>query len=272
MRARGLRTGMLALGMLLVAVPAVALEESTPVSFGDISVSIPVSLGDSVDISVSPGEDPDGESFAAPPLPPATVFTIHPGRREGTRLPRIGTGETIIRAYRIADLEDYDTALDQVDALQAILDDRPDLRPFTVPGSDALPELPIGDLGQVLRVRPIYVTTPTVSGIRYVAAHEHPGDGGPIDRFPFSSDSFGVVFQGISNDGEWYISVTQDLETTLFPDEPTARDMQRANNRWTTYLNESIFKLKSASREDFSPSLTTVDQLLRSLDVTESGF
>lgn len=265
---RGVRAGVLAMGLLLVGVPAAALEPATPVTFGDVSLALPASLGSSVDISVSPGEDPGADTFGGP-RPPALVFTIHPDRAEGSRLPRVGAGDTIIRAYRIDDLLDYDAAMDQVDALQTILDDRPDLRTFATPSGGALPALPTSDLSQMLRARPIYIDTPSVSGIRYLTAYEQAGEGGPVDRFPLTSDSLVATFQGISTDGQWYLSVTQALETPLFPATPSQRDINRVNRRWDSYLNDALFKIKSAARTDFAPSLDTVDQLFRSLEATE---
>jgi hypothetical protein len=76
-----------------------------------------------------------------------------------------------------------------------------------------------------------------------------------------------ATFQGLSSDGGWYVSVIQHLETSLFPEEPSLRDIRRAARQWDAYLAESVTALEAAASEDFTPSLETVEALVASLDI-----
>lgn len=245
--------------LLLAATPALAQDETTEVAYGPIGFEVPEALGASVNVTSVPRTDLD---------PPFLVATIYGERAISSRIPRVGDGQTVVTAFRVADAEDVADVSAQVDALRTILDERPDL---AAADDEGFPFLPITPGNQLLRSRPVYVDTPTVSGIAYLTAFEQAGEGGPLDRFPLTSTSVLATFQGLSADGTWYLSVVQELETALFPAEPSGRDVRRAAQDWDAYLADSVASIDAASPDDFVPSLDAFDQLVGSLSLSSSA-
>jgi hypothetical protein len=248
---------------MVVTAPVLAEEPSVHVSYSPIGFDLPAALGTSADLTSVPATSPDD----VVPYPPRLVVTIYGERNDLGRVPRVGAGPSVLTAFRIADTVGLETVARHVDTLRAILADRPDLSAFTTDRSVAFPFLPARATPQLIRARPTYVDTPTVSGIGYLTAFEQAGEGGPLDSFPFTSTSVIATFQGISSDGRWYVSFVQELETSLFPAQPTARDIRRAAAHWDAYLEESVARLEAAPPADFTPSLDAVDALVRSLAV-----
>jgi hypothetical protein len=246
--------------VLLAATPALAQDETTEVAYGPIGFEVPEALGASVNVTSVPRTDLD---------PPFLVATIYGERAISSRIPRVGDGPTVVTAFRVADAEDVVDVSAQVDALRTILDERPELAPGTA--DDGLPFLPVTPGNQLLQSRPVYVDTPTVSGVAYLTAFEQAGEGGPLDRFPLTSTSVLATFQGLSADGTWYVSVVQELETSLFPAEPSGRDVRRAAQDWDAYLAESLTSIDAASPGDFVPSLDAFDALVGSLDLSTTS-
>jgi hypothetical protein len=246
------RAGAIAAALLLVAIPAGAQDEGTRVTFGDIGFTLPAELGASVNATVTTAGDPDAESFD-PPMPAGTVFTFYEARDAGSRPPRIGGSPGGIHVYRTADMAEYDAASSQLEALRTILEERPDLTELT-----ELPYLPRVNAAQVLVARPVYVDTDTVSGISYLAGFAQ-------DLFPFTSDSLIALFQGISADGEWYVSAFQALDTSVLPEEVSQREIRQAVRRWDEYLAETIAAIDAAGPDAFTPDLTAFDSLAGSL-------
>ena len=122
----------------------------------------------------------------------------------------------------------------------------------------SLPHLPLFGAGQAIRARAEYVDTPQLSGVAYVAAFRQ-------DVSPFEAGDFWYLFQGLSADGTWYVSVSWVVEASGFPKHLSAREANRQANRWVAYLRESLAALNGAGPEAFTPPLTSLDALVRSI-------
>jgi hypothetical protein len=251
-----------AVAVLLVAgAPAAAQETSTAVRFDGVSFLLDASIGNSVNSTLVPGDPPDNEMFGFP-HPEAVVFTVYDARAEGARVPRVGDASVTIRAYRTADLAGYQEVGARAAAIEALLADRPDLAGSTAAGADALPFLPAFEAAQVLRAAPVYVDAPGVSGVAYLTGYAQ-------DLFPFTSDSIWYTFQGLSTDGEWYVALLAMLDTDLLPEQVNDRQVQRATRDWDAYLARTVRKLEGAEPQAFTPALSAVDGLARSLTFGE---
>ena len=167
-----------------------------------------------------------------------------------------------IRVYRVADLVAYELLSDDAERLRTLLADRPDLATFTTvhgdQGVEPLPLLGLYGAATVLQARPQYIDAPGVSGISYVGAYAQ-------DVAPFDSGSFWYLFQGLSTDGETYVSVTWVLDTDLFPKQANVRDYDSFTRRYAAYVTESIATLGDAAPDAFDPSLDVLDALARSI-------
>ncbi|MEZ4597009.1 MAG: hypothetical protein R3C32_09335 [Chloroflexota bacterium] len=89
------------------------------------------------------------------------------------------------------------------------------------------------------------------------------------DIFPFARDDFWYTFQGISADGRWYVAVDWVLRASGFPARISNSDAERVgrNGRtWRRYIDRTVATLDAAAPTDFTPSLDTLDALVRSID------
>ena len=261
MRSRSGRLVVAVVVLLLMATPAAAQDLHTAVRFDGVGFALDASLGSSVNSTLVPGDPPEAQMLCCP-HPASLVFTVYDARAEGRRVPRVGDASVTVRAYRTADLAGYQEVGARAAALEALLAERPDLAASTAAGTDALPFLPGFEAAQVLRAAPTYVDAPGVSGIAYLTAYAQ-------DLFPFSSDSIWYTFQGLSTDGEWYVAVLAMLDTGLLPEQVTDRQVQRARSDWEAYLARTVQKLEGAGPGAFTPTLTAVDALVRSLTFGE---
>jgi hypothetical protein len=250
--------------IVVMGLPVQAQVGGGSVSFDDVSFTFDEELGSSVNITRVPGQPPDLDVIVGPQSP-HVVFSLYGARDEGSGVPRVGRTGGVVHAFATADLAGYEAATAQLDELRALLAERPDLAAFMEVGSDAsaggLPHLPF-DLGaaQVLRARATYVDTAQLSGIAYIAAYRQ-------DVFPFSADEFWYTFQGLSADGDWYVSADFQVEAGMFPARARVprRDQDRFVRQWDEYLEESTRALNDADPGAFGPPLTSVDALVRSI-------
>lgn len=249
-------------GLLLVATPVLAQDEMTDVAYGPLGFEVPAALGASVNFTSVPETVLD--DTGGYPYPSRIMATVYGEREVATRAPRVGDGTTVVTAFRVAETDGMLAVAGQVEALQALLAERPDL----ATAEDSLPFLPVNPAFQLLRSRPVYVDTPSVSGVAYLTAFEQAGEGGPLDSFPLTSTSVLATFQGLSADGTWYVSVVQELDASILPAEPTGRDIRRAARDWDGYLADTAASLDAASPDDFVPSLDAFDALVSSLSLS----
>jgi hypothetical protein len=249
--------------LLLLAAVAVSpvLAQSTTgnsVTYNGFNFSWDSSLGPNVNISQYPGDPPDQQQPGGPD-PRHTQFVLY---NERPASESIFDATASIRVYRTADLATYDFPKRQLEQLQTLLKDRPDLAPFTTVKENAsennLPFLPVVPAAQVIRARVQYVDTLAMRGISYATAYRQ-------DVSPFTASEFMVVFQGLSNDGVYYVSVIFRPAVKGFPAIPEAIDMDTFARQLTKYFEETIAKLNKAAPTDFTPALTTFEGMVNSI-------
>jgi hypothetical protein len=263
MRLVSVRVVVLAAALSVSAIPALAQDGSHAVSFDSTGFTFDRSLGSSVDIATVPALDPDSQGIDFPD-PRHTTFTLFGPRAEGKRPPQVGNANGVVKVYRVADLAGYEVQQQRAEDLRTLLAERPDLTTYeTVNGDDGVTPLPLLGLygaGVVLQARAEYIDAPGVSGVAYVAAFAQ-------DVSPLDPGSFWYVFQGLSPDGETYVSVAWALTTDLFPTSPnlTSKEYDRFVKGYAAYVTRSIEKLNGATPSDFTPDLALLDALVRSI-------
>lgn len=198
----------------------------------------------------------DGMTF--PPEADHIQFIVYESFPVPESIFDIGSGG--IRLYNIAGLNELQ--LEQVQQLQTLLADRPDLSPYMTGDGISLPFLPMLTHGQPLRARAEYVETAQVSGISYLTVFSAAAE-------PFLSTSFLYTFQGLSADGEHYVSVLFPLQTSLFPAEPEPIEPDAFMSQLAEYMAETTAALTEASPDDFTPSLDALNALVESFAFEE---
>jgi hypothetical protein len=234
--------------------PVAAHEEGHhTVSYDHFSFAYTEAFGQNVNISQYPG---DPVESAGPGFSDAAYTQFNVGY-----LPQAPDSfwETAagIRVYHTEGIRQYDFLQEQLDALQTLLNERPDLAAYST-GNDAenLPFIPVVPDGRPLQARAHYVENEAVQGVAYIfytaAAAE-----------PILNNSLVYTFQGISKDGEYFINATFRLNASLFPAEmPSDFDYAAFVDQFDSHMTESAAQIDAAAPEDFTPSLSEIDELI----------
>ncbi|MCU0515039.1 MAG: hypothetical protein MUE40_20985 [Anaerolineae bacterium] len=119
-----------------------------------------------------------------------------------------------VRLYDTAAMANYSEYAAGLEQLQTLLTERPDLATFTVPQADptllALPVLPVVYSAQTLRAQAQYLDSEHFNGIRYLSALQAADE-------PLVAEIIYYVYQGISVDGRYFVSVIASTPTSVIP-------------------------------------------------------
>jgi hypothetical protein len=228
------------------------------VDYDGVSFAFDAALADSVSVVSYPAVGDDG--FL--PSPAYTEFIL-----EG-----YGDGEYVryapqprIDIFTIEDFGPYPFYMSQLDDLNRLLAERPDLNKYVLadtnsPDSVSLPFLPAFAAAQVFRAKPEYIEVGGVRGIRYLVYYSQAMN-------PIVEGEVFYTFQGITDDGQHYVSLILPVDTGLLPDADPGIDGTLVAENYADYLTTILQALTPASGQDFSPSLNTLDALAHSVDV-----
>ena len=152
-------------------------------------------------------------------------------------------------------------------ALKDLLDKHPDLSTLLskAPGQDSLPFLPNYNAAQVFHAQLAYVDFQSGRGIRYITQY----DQAPI---PINNGELFYTFQGLTNDGKYYVAVTMPITHPSLPtnQEQALKDqaiVDAITKDFEGYLKGVVSTLDSAKVEDFNPTLSLLDQMVNSISV-----
>jgi hypothetical protein len=247
------RLAALILMLMMGVMPALA-QESHTVVYDAFRFSYDSTLAGHVNIAPYPGDPPDNTMEGAIEVK-HTQFTLY----DGDVVPSTFESPAAIRVYSVADFKGYAEREKRLAALQSLLDKKPTSNApeaMRLSANMELPFLPVLPAGQVITARAEYMETPAVKGIRYITVYRE-------DVGPFAAGEFLYTFQGLSTDGEHYISAIFRLKPGMFPAELEGFDPMTFN--MATYAKESVDKLNAADAEkDFAPSLGTLNRIIHS--------
>ena len=236
--------------LLAFTFPALAQEETQhEVSFDGFSFSYATAVAEDVNITYNSAEELAG---VFPTMAPHVQFLLY----SGETVPAFpAEAPAVIRVFNTADFDEGQAgALTQ---LQTLLDERPNLAEYMAPDV-TLPFLPIFPAGQIIRARAQYVETEAIDGISYLTAYAEAME-------PFVSGSFIYTFQGLSANGEHYVSAIFRLNTSLFSDElPANFDMATFSENLDQYLADTIAAINETDASEISPSLESLDETIAS--------
>jgi len=250
-----------AAAMILLALPVQAQDGSSSVSFEGVGFTFDRVLGTGVNITQVRGRPSNNQGLDVPDAG-HIAFVIHARRSESAKALRAFDAPGVVRVYRVADLASYADASQRATQLKTLLTDRPDLSTYmTVTGDGSvqeLPYMPVFPAAQAIQARAQYIDTPQLAGVAFLTAFRQ-------DVSPFAAADFWYTFQGLSTDGTWYVSVSWVVDATMFPARISAKEANHQANRWVKYISESISTLNAAAPAAFTPPLTSIDALVRSI-------
>lgn len=166
----------------------------------------------------------------------------------------------LVNVYPVRELEALredvaEVVTPEIDLLRTLLEERPEFE--TV---EDVPYLPLMNAAQVLWAQPQYLDFDGGSGVRYVTVFQQAPDAITGERLIYT-------FQGLTDDGEYYISASFPVSAPPLVADPVAYDVEMDNN---AYRAEVIARLNPLAEEEFTPDLTLLDNLVRSLVVTSA--
>jgi hypothetical protein len=182
--------------------------------------------------------------------------------------------EAQVRVFQTADFPGYGDDLPQgfvnqkqalIDLLNIGLDPELCNQPLTTEAG--LPFLPWVNMKQAFCAQPEVVEFSGGKGIRYLTYYSQ-GPNPVLDKQVF------YTFQGITDDGQFYVSALFPVETGIFPNEaPACPKCGDANYdpfaEWTTLLAEQLIQLNALPEASFEPSLTALDGVIRSIQIRQ---
>ncbi|HSM58558.1 MAG TPA: hypothetical protein VK879_20560 [Candidatus Sulfomarinibacteraceae bacterium] len=216
-----------------------------------LAFSYPPSLASNIVVEEVPASDPGQD---APP------FLIYPDHRvfhvEGYPLadafqpPRI----VVFPAQAYAEMNEW--AAEEMNALAQLLS----AQPASFPATEPLPFLPFPGAAQVFHAQEAYAPFQNGTGIRYVTAYAQ-------DVWPITNEGLFYTYQGLSADGETYVSVTLPVRTDALPDEVDVEnfDYEAFAANYEEYQRETQTLLTELEPDDFTPSLEVLDGLVASM-------
>lgn len=140
-------------------------------------------------------------------------------------------------------------------ALEALLRERPDLAGVT----DTLPLLPLLNARPTVQAQPQYLSFANGSGIRYLTQYDQAAN-------PVSSDALFYTFQGLTNDGAYYVAAIFPVAQADLPATAAESDPGYADN-YQAYQAEVEAALNTAVAASFTPNLDALDSIVQSVEI-----
>ena len=224
------------------------------VAYDDITFSLDETLASDVEVAQVPAvaNGADVPFFALHPAYVEFYLTDYAVERQGVA--------ARVAIYPVAEFTSLlpNTVGPEVDYLQRLVESCPD------PATDVtMPYLPPLGAEQVFATNVQCLEFENGAGLRYLTVYRQ-------DVSPISNQDLLYVFQGITSDGQRYVSVTVPVTAFILSDtiDPQAVDEDFAEN-FETYLNDLTRRLNAQIPAEFTPELTLLDDMVESLVVGE---
>ncbi len=217
------------------------------VDFGGMAFIVPKGLATGISGEVVPPmDDPDAPYWARNPA--YTEVTLTGYQLEATfHYPRVAF-------YPVAEYRALYPELDQTIAtLQSLIAD-PTLDLPT------LPMLPVWNAAQMLHVQVAPVAFTGGRGVRYLAEYGQ-------DVHPISNQGLFYTFQGLSDDGAYYVVAVLPVSHPTLPADGQldAEDYDAFSQQFESYLQDLTVALNAETPTSFSPSLPMLDTLVETI-------
>ncbi|MDX1616263.1 MAG: DUF3828 domain-containing protein [Candidatus Promineifilaceae bacterium] len=155
----------------------------------------------------------------------------------------------------------------QAERLQLILADWTAAQRLLADG--ALPYLPEANAVQIVQAKVEPISFEGGQGIRYLTQFVQ-------DISPVVNRALHYTFQGMTDDGRFYVSAILPVSSSSLPQDIAAAQEDGFERfafnfdqvRYQAYLDEQQAHLNSLESQDFNPSLTELDALIESLNLT----
>lgn len=149
-------------------------------------------------------------------------------------------------------------AAEQIDALRQLLLNRPEV----VTGT--LPFLPLtSSTTQVMKAQIAYLDFQNGTGVRYLTQYDS-------DITPINNNELFYTFQGLTNDGRYYVSATFPVSYPDLPANPT-QVPEGFDEDQESYLASVMQQFDEAEASTFSPDLSQLDAVITSIAINNDS-
>ena len=144
---------------------------------------------------------------------------------------------------------------DTVSRLQTLLNN-------PVDNPDSIPFLPAWNAGPLFKAHIEYLEFNDIKGIRFLTQYGQAA-------WPVNSHDMFYTFQGLTNDGKYYISVIMPVSHPQLPasGEEYTGSMDDLYEDFTAYMEETLPKLESWQEGEFTPRLDSLDKMVKSIKI-----
>jgi hypothetical protein len=150
----------------------------------------------------------------------------------------------------------YERAEETISKLQQYIANKPNIP------ADAIPFLPTWNAAQLFRIMPAFISFQNGQGIRFLA--EYGQYSAPVNN----TDLF-YTFQGITNDGNYYVSIILPVTHPSLPADYNvdAALQQELIDNYQGYLDGIIPALSAQPLDSFSPNIALLDAMIQSMTI-----
>ena len=162
-----------------------------------------------------------------------------------------------IKVYPVASLESDELTRARAEALRELLEAKP------ASPADEIPVLPLINAAQVFRAQVRYLDFQNGSGVRFITQYRQ-------DPAPVTDEETFYTFQGLTDDGAYYVVASFPLATAVLPDtisfeSQEFREFEKMD--FQEYLKEQAGMLDALPSDGFDPDLAILDQIIASLEI-----
>jgi hypothetical protein len=131
--------------------------------------------------------------------------------------------------------------------------------------ANPLPHLAPVNAPQIFAANLLCLDFANGQGLRYLTAFRQ-------DVSPFIQDDILYIYQGISTDRQFYISVLIPVKTDILPETIDASEINDAFvANYTTYIGETVDSLTALDSSAFTPDLSLLDDMVASITIAGVG-
>ena len=142
----------------------------------------------------------------------------------------------------------------EIETLQSLLETRP-----PAPENE-IPLLPLINAAQVFHTQVKYLDFQNGRGVRFITQYSQ-------DVAPVTNQNIFYSFQGLTQDGAYYVAAYFPIAADGLSDELEIEDWEAFNAGYQDYLSETVSHLDALSSHEFEPDLALPDSVIQSLVV-----
>jgi hypothetical protein len=132
-------------------------------------------------------------------------------------------------------------------------------------GKKEFPFLPVWNAAQIMHTKVAYFTFANGQGVRYLAMNAQ-------NIAPINNKYLFYTYQGLTSDGKYYISAVLPVTNAILPPDDSTipgGDFQKFSDTFPTYIAAMQDKLDAQSDDAFVPSLTALDNMIKSMTINK---